>query len=96
MASADLDLGTFSETGPWSIEPEALTWRRGLAGVRTRLTASLPSLTRTSTLPPVRRLGTTVRHVGGALGLWYLHERRRGGTASTAYVWLLAYPSLSE
>jgi ubiquinone biosynthesis protein len=84
VASRDLDLGTFSEAGPWTIEPEALAWRRGLAGVRARLTASLPSLTRTRTLPPLRRLGTTMRHVGGALGSWYLQERRRGGTASIA------------
>ncbi len=84
MASTDLHLGTFSDTGPWTIEPEALAWRRGLAGVRTRLTASLPSLTRPRSLPPGRRLGTTVRHLGGALALWYLRERRRGGTTSIA------------
>jgi ubiquinone biosynthesis protein len=84
VASPDLDLGTFSDRGPWTMEREPPAWRRGLAGVRARLTASLPSLTRSRSLPPVRRLGTTVRHAGGALGLWYVLERRRGGTASIA------------
>ena len=84
MASPDRALGTFSDTGPWIIVPDELAWRPGLAGVRARLGASLPRLTRRTTLPPVRRLGTTLRHVGGALGLWYLGERRRGGEASIA------------
>ena len=56
-------LGTFSDTGP--VDHRARRrWpgAAGLAGVRARLTASLPHLTRRRTLPPVRRLGTTVRH----------------------------------
>ncbi len=84
VASPDTEFGTFSDSGPWNVDPDALPWRHGLAGVRTRLTASLPRLTRTRTLPPLRRLGTTVRHGGGALALWYLRERRRGGTESIA------------
>ena len=84
MTSPDTEFGTFSDAGPWVIDPDALAWRRGLAGVRRRLTASLPRLTRPGTLPPVRRLATTVRHAGPALALWYLRERRRGGTESIA------------
>ena len=34
MASRDLDWARLSEAGPWTIELEALAWRRGLAGVR--------------------------------------------------------------
>ncbi len=84
MAAPDTVLGTFSDTGPWTVDPAALAWRNGLAGVRARLDASLPRLTRRRALPPGRRLGTTVWHLGGALGLWYLKERRRGGEASIA------------
>jgi ubiquinone biosynthesis protein len=80
----DLALGTFSDAGPWTIDPDALPWRRGLAGVRTRLNASLPQLTRRRTLPPLRRLATTLRHLGPALALWYVGERRRGGSESVA------------
>ena len=82
--SPDTAFGTFSDAGPWNIDPDGLAWRRGLAGVRRRLAASLPQLTRPRTLPPLRRLGTTVRYAGPALGLWYLRERRRGGTESIA------------
>ena len=80
----DTALGTFSDAGPWNIDPENLTWRRRLTGIRARLNASLPSLTRRRTLPPVRRMGTTLRHLGPALGLWYVRERRRGGSESIA------------
>ena len=80
----DTAFGAFSDAGPWNVEPDRLTWRRGLAGVRTRLNASLPQLTERRTLPPLRRMGTTLRHIGPALGLWYLRERRRGGTESIA------------
>ena len=83
-ASPDTAIGVFTEHGPWLVDPDALAWRSQVAGIRTRLHAELPRLTRHRTLPPGRRLGTTVRHLGGALGLWYLTERRRGGTASIA------------
>ncbi len=84
MANPDTALGAFTDTGPWTVEPAALEWHHGLAGVRARLAASLPRLTRRRTLPPGRRVGTTVWHLGGALGLWSLKERRRGGSASIA------------
>ena len=82
--SPDTAFATFSDSGPWVVDVEALAWRRGLAGVRARLSASLPSLIRRRTLPPGRRLGSTVWHLGGALALWYLSDRRRGGEASIA------------
>ncbi len=84
MANPDTALGAFTDTGPWTVDPAALEWLPGLAGVRARLAASLPRLTRRRTLPPGRRVGTTVWHLGGALGLWSLQERRRGGSASIA------------
>jgi ubiquinone biosynthesis protein len=80
----DVALGVFTDDGPWEVDPDALAWRRGLASVRQELRASLPQLTRARLLPPGRRFGTTVRHLGGALGLWYAKERRDGGTASIA------------
>jgi ubiquinone biosynthesis protein len=78
----DTEIGVFTDDGPWEVDPDTLAWRPGLASVRERLQASLPQLTRARTLPPGRRLGTTVRHLGGAIGLWYAKERRAGGTAS--------------
>jgi ubiquinone biosynthesis protein len=80
----DTAIGVFSDDGPWEVDLDALEWRRGLAGVRADLHAALPGLTRARILPPGRRLGTTVQHLGGALGLWYAKERRTGGPSSIA------------
>ena len=84
MASADTEFGTFTEDGPWDLGLRGPTWRTGLARTRSELHASLPHLVGPRTLPPWARVGTTVRHLGGALGHWYLSERRRGGAARTA------------
>ena len=82
--SPDTSIGVFTEDGPWIVDLDALSWRAGLAGLRADLGVALPELTRPRRLPPARRLGTTIRHLGGALGLWYLKERRRGGGGSIA------------
>ncbi len=84
MASADTAFGVFTENGPWVVDLDDLAWKVDLAGARADLHASLPALIRRRRLPPGKRVGTTVRHVGGALGLWYLTERRRGGTERMA------------
>ncbi|HUE06870.1 MAG TPA: AarF/UbiB family protein [Acidimicrobiales bacterium] len=80
----DTDIGVFTDDGPWEVDLDALEWRRGLAGVRADLNAALPGLTRARVLPPGRRLGTTLQHLGGALGLWYAKDRRSGGQSSIA------------
>jgi ubiquinone biosynthesis protein len=80
----DTAIGVFTDDGPWEVDPDALEWRHGLAALRADLHAALPRLTRARLLPPGRRFGTTLQHLGGALGLWYVKERRNGGTASIA------------
>jgi ubiquinone biosynthesis protein len=80
--SPDAALGVFTDDGPWVVEPDALEWRRGLHAVRQRVHASVPELVRRRRLPPGARLGTTVRHLGGALLLWFLFEKRQGGPVS--------------
>jgi ubiquinone biosynthesis protein len=84
VTSADTEFGVFTDDGPWVLHPDDLTWKAGLKRVRADLQASLPELIRTRKLPPGARVGTTVWHLGGALGLWYLSERRRGGSAKIA------------
>jgi ubiquinone biosynthesis protein len=84
VASADTEFGVFTEHGPWVLNRENLAWDHGLAGIRSDLQASLPELIRPRRFPPSARVGATVRHLGGALGLWYLTERRPGGSAKTA------------
>ena len=84
MTSADTEFAVFTDEGPWVLDPGDLAWKAGLSRVRDELHASLPGLIRARKLPPGARVGTTVRHLGGALGLWYLTERRKGGTEKTA------------
>jgi ubiquinone biosynthesis protein len=84
VVSADTELGAFTDEGPWVIDPENLTWKSGLAQIRAELKAALPELIRPRKLPPGARVGTTVRHLGGALALWYVTERRRGGSEKIA------------
>ncbi|HEY6474595.1 MAG TPA: AarF/UbiB family protein [Acidimicrobiales bacterium] len=80
--TGDTAIGVFTDDGPWEVDPDNMAWRRGLTGVRADLHAALPGLTRARLFPPGRRMGTSVRHLGGALGLWYTGDRRKGGTAS--------------
>jgi ubiquinone biosynthesis protein len=84
VASRDTALGAFTDVGPWEVDPAGLAWLAGLDRVRADLHASLPQLTRRRTLPPLPRLGTVVRHLGGALTFWYLGKRRQGGASSVA------------
>ena len=57
--------------------------RVGLAAARRAARGSVPVLTRERRLPPGRRVGTTIRHLGGAIALWRLRDKRKGGDGST-------------
>jgi ubiquinone biosynthesis protein len=59
-----------------------MLWRVGLHIVREATKAEVPSLTRRRLTPPWRRISTVVWHIGKALSVWYLTERRRGKPAS--------------
>ena len=84
MASADTEFGAFTEDGPWDLSQTVRCGEPAWLGPGPSSASSLPALIRPRTLPPWARVGTTVRHLGGALGHWYLTERRRGGPAKTA------------
>jgi ubiquinone biosynthesis protein len=73
----DLDVGAFSETPPWLVDPGALEWRTGLDDTRRAARAEVPVLSGRRRLPPAARI---VRVGGGlvaAVGGWALTERRR-------------------
>lgn len=74
---ADRSWGAFSDTAPWTLDPDALPWRTVVAEERRRIARDLPVLTSPDRRPPGRRLGTTVRHLGGAVGGWWLLGRRK-------------------
>ncbi|MEO6628053.1 MAG: AarF/ABC1/UbiB kinase family protein, partial [Aquihabitans sp.] len=78
--AADTVFGAFTAHGPWVLDPEAITWMPGLDRLRADVQAEIPDLTRRRWLPPGRRLLTTVRYLGVAVGAWVLTERRVGGS----------------
>lgn len=84
MASVDTRFGAFTDEGPWVLDPDALVWKDDLSRLRADLHSSLPHLIRPRRFPPGARVGTTVRHLGGALCLWILIERRHGGAEKLA------------
>ncbi|HEY5011556.1 MAG TPA: AarF/UbiB family protein [Acidimicrobiia bacterium] len=74
----------FSDHGPWVVDIEELTWRRGLFALRERVKAEAPRLLTPRRVPPLRRLVDVTARVGGALGMWYLVERRLEQSARRA------------
>jgi ubiquinone biosynthesis protein len=75
--ATDLEYGSFTDNGPWTIDPDDLAWREGLDQVRAAVHASVPELTRYRPLPPAGRMLTTLRNLGLPLAVWALKERGR-------------------
>ncbi len=73
---SDLDIGGFSDDGPWVVDPEAVAWRRGLGPLREQARAEVPRLLARRGVPPVHRVVAATARVGWALGMWALTERR--------------------
>jgi ubiquinone biosynthesis protein len=80
----DLQLGAFSDAGPWEVELDRLSWLPGLDHVRAAVRAEVPALVRPRRLPPGGRLAATARHLGVGLAIWAAGKRRRGGNDSVA------------
>ncbi len=81
---SDLEEGSFSEGAPWIVERDRLTWLPPLGVARSLIRSELPRLTRPGVLPPAARLGTVTRHLGWAVGRWYVGARKHGGAVSRA------------
>src|SRR6266566_442297 len=76
--SPDLAIGSFTDHGPWVVEPESMTWRRDLEQLRENARAEYPRWMETGRLPPLGRLVRVVGRVGSALGVWAVGARRQG------------------
>ena len=83
-APRDLEFGSFSDHGPWSVDPARLPWRQGLDQVRLSTRAEVPSLLRRRRLPPGTRVVGVVALIGEALAGWYASDRRAGRSSSRA------------
>jgi ubiquinone biosynthesis protein len=84
VAPSDWAIGSFTETAPWLVDPDAMPWRTGIVELRRRVRGGVPALVSTRHVPPVGRMATVVGQIGAALGAWQLVERRHGGAESRA------------
>ena len=82
----DVAWAAFTDDGPWDLSPEGLPWQEDLLALRRASAAAVPQLTRRRSVPPVRRLLSTVRHLGPGLAHWYLGPRRAGTVESRTYL----------
>lgn len=80
--SADVELHSFTDHGPWVLRREDCTWLRGIAVLRATTARQVPRLTATRLTPPPGRLAVVAGTLGLALGGWAATDRRRGGTTS--------------
>jgi ubiquinone biosynthesis protein len=81
--TTDLELGSFTDDGPWVVEPGSMSWRSAVPSIRWAVARQLPELTRPR-LVPGRRVGTVVARVGAAVVAWFLVDRRHGPDESRA------------
>ena len=73
--SPDLELGAFSEHGPWVVDPDAMPWRQGLDAIRAHTRLRVPELLEVRTIPPLERRARVLTAVGAAVASWYARER---------------------
>ncbi|MHB1988430.1 MAG: ABC1 kinase family protein [Acidimicrobiales bacterium] len=78
----DLQLYSFSETGPFLVDPARLSWRENVSALRTRTRTELPAMVRRRRIPPTRRIAKVASQLGWAMARWYLFDRRQGREAS--------------
>jgi len=80
----DLHRGSFTEDGPWDVEPDVMRWRRGTAVLRAATQREVPQLIRPRRIPPLARTCVVVARLGTSLAGWAMGARRRGGSESRA------------
>lgn len=73
--AADHHAGSFSDSPPWLVEPDAFTWRKNIGMRRSVARRRVPELIGKRILPPGLRVGRVVRHLGGAVAGWYVRDR---------------------
>ena len=85
-APADHVHGAFSDTPPWILDPNALSWRVGLDRLRTESRNEVPRLIARRRVPPLRRFVISGARLSIAMGGWYAIEKRRGARTEDASI----------
>ncbi|MFN5116330.1 MAG: hypothetical protein ACK5FW_09840, partial [Acidimicrobiaceae bacterium] len=53
--ATDLEWGNFSESGPWNLDRDSISWSRVAIVLRDQAQAEVPRLIRARKLPPLKR-----------------------------------------
>ena len=75
--SPDLEFGSFSDHGPWVLDPDEIPWRWEIDRLRRGTRQEVPRLLAPGRLPPLGRLARTITEISGALVGWLVFEYRR-------------------
>ncbi|WP_231897593.1 ABC1 kinase family protein [Ilumatobacter coccineus] len=75
--ATDLAWGSFTETGPWTLDRADVRWSELAATLRVRAQAEVPVLTKPSKLPPGLRVVTVAGRLGRALVPWMIRKKRK-------------------
>jgi ubiquinone biosynthesis protein len=81
-ASPDVERYSFTDRGPWIVEPDKLTWRKHLDELRAHTQIESAVLARPPKVPPVGRVMRTGIDLGSAIAGWQLFDRRKGESES--------------
>jgi ubiquinone biosynthesis protein len=82
--STDVERFSFSDHGPWVVDPGTMRWRRGIDELRARTRREGAELARPPKVPPVGRILRSGLDLGQAVGLWSVLERPKHGATSRA------------
>jgi len=80
---ADLEIGAFTERGPWVVRPENMSWRAGIDELRVQNRGTVPSLIRRPWAPP-KRLAYVSAVLISAVGPWLVRKRLKVGDPTSA------------
>ncbi len=84
--SSDIERFSFTERGPWVVDPDNMAWRRGIDELRTRTRHEGADLAKPPPVPPGGRIIRTGADLGQAVLAWQLFDRRKGGAESRAAI----------
>ncbi len=80
--SADVKRYSFTDRGPWVVDPDAITWNRDLDVLRAKTRKEADVLARPPRTPPFARIARTGADLGSAIIGWQLLDKRKGDIAS--------------
>jgi ubiquinone biosynthesis protein len=84
--TADVERYSFTDKGPWVVDPDQMTWRKNLDVLRARTASEAAVLGRPPKAPPLGRMARTGIALGSAILGWAALDRRKGDSASKAGV----------